>query len=273
MERTIGNLEQEIRQPSNPFANLAQQGIRRCQMNALKAMLPELDPQSSSIPRGATNLRNGYVLLPKRDRYPTDITTDEKRVITAYLGHPTAPKLRRWARLRLPNGQVARSQFTELVKAPENVRMARNIKVFVFYCSNTFVLTLLVEIVHEGIQRIAEVRYFTRLLNRDADNVGDDSDTIDNPDRTLFTNVALVTLYSDPDPLLLHESFGVVVLCTKLGEESLTVIKISAIQAVVAMIPHKPSVDEENRYFLVEKSGMELARFGDEDDEDDNTEQ
>ena len=132
MERTIGNLEQEIRQPSNPFANLAQQGIRRCQMNALKAMLPELDPQSSSIPRGATDLRNGYVLLPKRDRYPTKVTTEEQRVITAYLGHPVVLKLRRWARLRLPNGQVARSQFTELVKAPENVRMARNVKVFFF---------------------------------------------------------------------------------------------------------------------------------------------
>ena len=93
-------------------------------MNALKAMLPELDPESSSIPRGATDLSNDYVLLPKRDRYPTKVATDEQRVIAAYLGHLVVPKLCRWARLRLPNGQVARSQFTELVKAPENVRMA-----------------------------------------------------------------------------------------------------------------------------------------------------
>ncbi|KAF8547150.1 hypothetical protein OG21DRAFT_1393469, partial [Imleria badia] len=42
MERTIGNLRQEIRQPSDLFSNLAQQGIRRCQMNALKAMFPSL---------------------------------------------------------------------------------------------------------------------------------------------------------------------------------------------------------------------------------------
>ena len=61
----------------------------------------------------------------------------------------------------------------------------------------------------------------------------------------------------------------------KLGKESVTVIQISAIQAVVAMIPHKLSqaVDEENRYFLVEKSGMELARCGEEDDDNDNTEE
>ena len=88
MECTIGNLEQEIRQPSNPFANLTQQSIRRCQMNALKAMLPELNPQSSSIPRGATDLRNGYILLLKHDCYPTKVMTEEQRVITAYLGHP-----------------------------------------------------------------------------------------------------------------------------------------------------------------------------------------
>ena len=130
------------------------------------------------------------------------------------------------------------------------------------------------QIVHNGTQRIAEVRYFTRLLNRAADDVNDDSDTMDNnPDRALFTNAALVTLYSHPDPQLLRESFGTVVSCTKLGEDSLTVVQTSAIQAVVAMIPHKLSVNEENRYFLLEKSGMELARFGEEDDEDDDTEE
>ena len=127
------------------------------------------------------------------------------------------------------------------------------------------------KIIHDGIQCIAEVRYFTRLLNRAADDVGDDSDTGENnPDHMLFTNVALVTF-----PHLLHESFRTVASCTKLGEESLTVIQISAIQAVVAIIPHKLSqaVDEENRYFLVEKSGMELARFGKEDDDNDDTEE
>jgi len=98
-------------------------------MNALKAMLPEMDPQSSSIPRGATDLKNGYVLLPKRDRHPIKVTPHEDQTISAYLGQPVAPKVRRWARLRLPNGQVARSQFTELERAPEKVRMARNVKV------------------------------------------------------------------------------------------------------------------------------------------------
>jgi hypothetical protein len=45
VERTIGNLGEEIKQHSNLFANLAQRALRRSQTNALKAMVPDLDPQ------------------------------------------------------------------------------------------------------------------------------------------------------------------------------------------------------------------------------------
>ena len=50
MERTIGNLGKEIKQPSNPFANLSQCGIHRSQVNALKAMIPDLEPNSDRLP-------------------------------------------------------------------------------------------------------------------------------------------------------------------------------------------------------------------------------
>lgn len=46
MERTIGDLGQEIRQPSNPFANLARRALRRSQVNALKSMYPDLDTKA-----------------------------------------------------------------------------------------------------------------------------------------------------------------------------------------------------------------------------------
>ena len=129
MERTIGNLGQEIRQPSDPFSNLAQQGIWRCQVNALKAMIPHLDPPENTNPRASADLGNSYTLLAKRDKYITMVHGDEARVIAHYLGLPHAPKIRRWARLRLPNGQIARSEYQELQRAPENVCMARNVKV------------------------------------------------------------------------------------------------------------------------------------------------
>jgi hypothetical protein len=50
MERTIGNLREEIRQPSNPYANLSQCGIRRSQVNALKAIMPDPDPDQDKLP-------------------------------------------------------------------------------------------------------------------------------------------------------------------------------------------------------------------------------
>ena len=63
MERTIGNLGEEIKQPSNPFANLSQRGILRCQTNAFIAMFPSFRSSECNIPQGALDLGGGYVLL------------------------------------------------------------------------------------------------------------------------------------------------------------------------------------------------------------------
>jgi hypothetical protein len=68
MERTIGNLGQEIHQPSNPFANLSQRGLQRCQINALKVMIPDLDPSPPDIPRGAKDLGDGFILLHAKEK-------------------------------------------------------------------------------------------------------------------------------------------------------------------------------------------------------------
>ena len=39
MERTIGDLGREVKQPSNPYANLSSRGLRRSQLNALRVRL------------------------------------------------------------------------------------------------------------------------------------------------------------------------------------------------------------------------------------------
>ncbi|KAI6020383.1 hypothetical protein BKA83DRAFT_4026600, partial [Pisolithus microcarpus] len=56
MERTIGNLGQEIRQPSNPYTDLSREGVWCCQVNALKAMVPTLCPEKVPFPSTAINL-------------------------------------------------------------------------------------------------------------------------------------------------------------------------------------------------------------------------
>ncbi|KAG1726517.1 uncharacterized protein EDB91DRAFT_1061568 [Suillus paluster] len=107
MECTIGNLRQEIRQPSNPFSNLAQQGIQRCQVNALMAILSHYNKSCDSLPRGACDLGESYVLLRKSDKRPITLPpgSAEAVVISVYLGQPP-PRFRRWAHLQLPNGQI-----------------------------------------------------------------------------------------------------------------------------------------------------------------------
>jgi len=269
MERTISNLGQEIRQPSDPFSNLVQQGIRRCQVNVLKAMIPHFDPPDNVSPRASADLGNGYVLLAKRDKHLTTVHGDDARVIADYLGLPCTPKICRWARLRLPNGQIARSEYQELQRAPEDICMARNVKVRQSLKMTLMLICDTIQISFNGGDRIAEVRYFTRLA-REVDDWHDANEERNAQDRLQFVDVALVTLYSNPHPHLLERSYGILASCMKLGEESLQMIKITDIRSVVAMIPHRPVIHgvAEDRYFLAEKTGMDIAHFGSENEED-----
>jgi hypothetical protein len=137
MERTIANLGAEIRQPSNPYANLSQRGLLRCQVNALTAMIPDLDPPPPPLPQGAIDLGQGYVLLCAQDRYDFPMHPQEASALLRYLGGMAAdvsstnwcPKVTRWARLQLPSGQVARSRRKESLKPLGKLRTARNVKV------------------------------------------------------------------------------------------------------------------------------------------------
>jgi hypothetical protein len=134
MERTIGNLGQEIKSDSQPYANLSERGLRRSQVNALKALIPDLDPDTQSLPRGSVDLGDAFVLLRARDEYKHHIEGAAGNHIRAFLEKRNGPTpgvlgIVRWARLRLPNGQIARSAWKELRKPLNKVRMARNVKV------------------------------------------------------------------------------------------------------------------------------------------------
>jgi uncharacterized protein YerC len=127
MERTIGNLGQEIRQPSNPFANLAQRALQRSQVNALKSIYPELESKSRfQLPKGAVDLKDGYIMLRPRDRHPAEIPGHLAEVLTRAIN---TSRIRRWRRARLPNGQVARSLWSEQRRTAQKVRISRNVKV------------------------------------------------------------------------------------------------------------------------------------------------
>lgn len=155
MERTIGNLVEEIQQPSNPYANLGQRAIRRAQINALKPIMPSLDTSDTKhLPRFAKDLGSEYALLKCQDRTSRATTVHEGWAIQDYIKHTfsDSPILQqfssdgtirvcRWARLQLPNGQIARSLWKE---THFNARRSHNVKVWVLFSSfmNSHVTTL-----------------------------------------------------------------------------------------------------------------------------------
>jgi hypothetical protein len=64
-----------------------------------------------------------YIFLRPRDRYFIQLNGDEKNIFDEELG------VSRWGRIRLPNGQVARSLFSENKRIAPNKRNSRNVKV------------------------------------------------------------------------------------------------------------------------------------------------
>ncbi|KIJ10030.1 hypothetical protein PAXINDRAFT_16932 [Paxillus involutus ATCC 200175] len=139
MERTIRNLTEEIRQPSNPYTNLGQRAVRRAQVNALKLMLPDLDCDDDGLPSTAKDVGGGYALLKFQDRTARTTTVQEGWAIREYMEqhHPNSELHHRflpdgticvihWARIRLPNGQIGRCQWKE--EQREDARKARNVQ-------------------------------------------------------------------------------------------------------------------------------------------------
>lgn len=144
IERTIGSLKQEIRQPSNYLINFANEGVRRARVNALLTALPDLDDTRSALPPSAVDLGDGYALLHKSDKHFVNPSHGTMGAIAEFLDHPNPiPKIRRWARLLLPNGQIVRSAWREQLKSPDKLRIARMIKVITLFCRYFIVILIL----------------------------------------------------------------------------------------------------------------------------------
>ena len=98
----------------------------------------------------------------------------------------------------------------------------------------------------------AEVRYYMRL------RVGDEIRTL-----------AMISLYHPPDRALLELSSETMWSCTSGGDETLRLVEVKCIEAVVAMVPHPEPIipregliDTRGRFCVVEKPGLEVAQLG-----------
>ena len=141
----IGYLGAEIRHDHNPYANIAQRGILRAQLNSILAMFPHLklhkDP-NDSFPQGAKDLGQGYVLLRACQKTAKPVKEPEANAITRYWEENGWPNLddwpqdiKRWARLRLPNGQIVRSRWYEC-QSSRGLRKTTCIKVCISILSH-----------------------------------------------------------------------------------------------------------------------------------------
>ena len=113
----------EIRQDHDPYANIAQRGLLHAQTNSLIAMMPDILNQgdkSMILPRGSKDLGGGYVLL--RACQPTAVNISDREATAIMVlwdakGWPNCDRwpcaVRRWACLRLPNGQILCSRWME----------------------------------------------------------------------------------------------------------------------------------------------------------------
>ena len=134
MERTIGNLGEEIQLHADPYANLSQQVIERARVNALYALAPDLLRTTEKLPAGACDIGENYLLLGPHEHHTMDAAILEAFRTFSDLHHwrivnGDTLSVDRFARLLLPNGQVARSWWHEKKRPAEKVRIARSVKV------------------------------------------------------------------------------------------------------------------------------------------------
>ena len=133
MESAVGSFGREVRSHSNTFANIANRGVLRAQINALKAKVPnlELDP---TLPRGSFPFGDGYALLLAMELTRFHVSDREAEAIRTSgifdysIKSTGSVSVCRWARLLLPNGQVSRCAWKEKSRGAKAVRCARNVK-------------------------------------------------------------------------------------------------------------------------------------------------
>ncbi|THU78202.1 hypothetical protein K435DRAFT_888835 [Dendrothele bispora CBS 962.96] len=244
MERIIGYLTFDLRLHVNPFSNLAQVLITRSQENALKAMIPDLEPEKPKLPQGAEDIGNGFALRRAQDTVARSVTNAEAEAIRTYLfDHGIQkddngthidgnyqPLVQRWARVSLPNGQIARSRWKEDLKSINNIRMARNVKIQL-----------------AGKTEFVEIHFFISF------GVGGNK-----------FNLAVGSFYGPAHQELLCQSSGTYYSVQHFRDVDVRAFDIKNIESVVMMAPdprygtvfHDGS--EVNRYYLMERPGLKI---------------
>jgi hypothetical protein len=115
---------------------LTQFAVRRAQIDALKCIFPELDDDlMQHLPQFSHELGDGFILLRPREKTAQGFSEAEANAIGRVC---EKEKRQKWGRLQLPNGQIARSLYSENRRMAENTRNSRNVKVFLLLYYRTY---------------------------------------------------------------------------------------------------------------------------------------
>ena len=261
LETVISNLGREIRQDRDMFANLAQRAVLRAQTNSLQARFPSIqlefgEPNASSL---STNAREfdgyvGYAFHPRCEEYPSPVEEDEREAIMLYWrsqGWPNTDTwmhaVCRWAKLQLPNGQIAHSVWHE-TNVTSKLRRASCVEVSdLFFNVTSYIIVTMTQIIHDNKIRIANVLYYFCL------RFGE-----------VRLPLAMAELFSEPDAEVLSESSGTVYLCDQ--RECLALLPITSIHSVIAMFSDTQvdllgNISVTGRFSLMRHPYVEVAEF------------
>lgn len=256
------------------YANLLQCAINSAQIKTARAIIHALSCNPwDQLPRGAMNIGSGYILLRAKNDLHDILPCESAAIEAATDSRPGA--VTRWARVQLPNGQIARSRWKEALKPVEKLRTSCNVQVF-----SVFLVFLPQHLIsHHGLQirntddsiSYAEVLYFFQL-------------NVNSAERTY----AMGCMYGAADGDLPRISHGAFYLVTKPADITCTVVRnVCQLLSVVAIAPHciqrytlsrklrrygDRSVEAwtyEERWFLVEKPGLKIAGVWEDNTDDD----
>lgn len=269
METAIGNLGKEIRQDKDPYRNLEERGVLRAQINSLMAMYLSLDINYGlhGLPTHAHGFPNGYAFLPQRDTTARPMAPLEYIALMEYWEREGWPNQTSWpnaifcwGQLKLPNGQRARSVWSES-NSKSSLRRTSCIEVSCPFCCERSLKAILDQLQWEH----ACIKCFILLLH-----------TVW---RAAIPSRRRQPILS-PDESLLSQSNQTIYLCSALeGQEAICVVPVTSIKSVVSMFPDlKVTSDGElvntQRFALLRHPFLELAKYNTEgllDEEDDDT--
>ncbi|KIY62301.1 hypothetical protein CYLTODRAFT_414828 [Cylindrobasidium torrendii FP15055 ss-10] len=224
IERTIGNLGEEIRQHSNASSFLTSMIQRKTWTHSqLEHMMLVI---GTVLCLRVTVL---VVLCPP---------PAESAALTAYLSSQAVTQAHcdsviRWARLRLPNGQTARSVWSEGDTPIKQLRASRHVKIATATGTSSAPRT----------SRMAEVLYFALLeVNSREEAVA-----------------VLVRKFDKPDFRVYVKSFKTYWTARKQGDEGIACISVKDIESVVMLAPDVHISHGEDYWYLMEKPGLQVA--------------